>query len=657
MQLFEDFPKGLWVVKRIDRFHFSHNDSESALVDVEMQKLPFEDPRLVSGLNGIALAEILGRPPMTNLAGAQQHSRPFIKRPMLAGYLNALKSGDVICSGSKISSLPTCRVDLELTVSNSPNDIRYEDLRGVLAKPAGWSQALPYRALNPFEYLMAMDGDQPNDQLRTKRSRCLVIQHLGTEYILPKLVIFQAFYCINTNLINTFCNGPWTTSASRAISFRQYESGLATTVNETTGSWDIVVEQAMSLEAARSLALFWFDPYARACADALHTASRQDSGIHGNGWLASANIPYQLTDTPLKLKVEGFVLRSFNAWASPEVRKRFLITSILESSWPLQKQVIRASTHNSNEKGEVQASEIEDRAYRRGQEPVEGDVNATGTSKSDPQTMSASNKFDGHQFRYSDAPPLEPLHKQSSKRYISGLPPDADGVSALVSAGTPSHATDAPAKADITKASRDPLQQFYFLIQLMEDLVAKNVIESYTCCGPDDTDLLVDRNGLPCWSLLSRANRVRGTIPRKGWEIVKVHRFAVGSSKSFAMRYPRCVLILSIIISGTEIILFEIEPRPSETSAYRLVAFIREAPIESLAVGVALNAIREAEGRFGTADLSSIFSSLTTRIPSTRKHAYDSSTDPDTGEISVSGLHSGTLGHWLVSIVNDHHAR
>jgi len=658
MQLFSEFPPGLWVVKRIDNFHFSHNDSESALVDVDLQKLPFDNVAPIRGLQQGTLAELLGRPP-ANAAIPTEPPQPFIRLQMLAGYLGLLQAGDVIEAGRPISRLPTQHAMIGISAAHPPKDIRFDDLGHQLERPQTWTAKYPYHALNKFEYLMATELDyaqQTNSSLRISKTRCLVIQHAEVEYILPKMVIFQAYYCLNSSFINALCNKPWKDGAPEVISFDNYDSGIGTRIDAETGAWDIVLRTGMDFNFGRQLALYWFDPFARACTTALYTEALADNqtrrGAHGRGWLASANIPHALSENPLKLSVEGYLLRKLRPGSKEKDRRRFLITSILGSSWPLQGQVIRVALHNSSAKGEVQVPDSADRPYQNGQAPVEGDPGAVATSNADPHVASVVNEFQGAPFAYLDAPPLEEQQKQSSKIYGAGVPPDSEGASAEVSAGTPGYSADAPPKADIAKPLRDPSQQFDFLMRMMERLVDLAVVDSYHCCGPNEPTFLVERNGLPCWTLISAAHRKAGRLPRKGWELVKVPvpKSPGNAGKPTFTRHARCVLILSIRIAGAEIILFEVEPRPSETSAYRLVAFERDRPIESDRVGPTLDAIRASRGTFDEKQVSQIFGWLTTRPPLTRKHAYRTMRDLSTNKEVVCDLNEHALGHWLLSV-------
>ena len=654
MQLFNDFPPGLWLVKRIDRFHFSHNDSESALVDVDMQKLPFEKVASLHCLSQEAIAELLGKPP-----GSSNQPNPPIRRwQMLAGYLGLLQAGDVIEAGRKISKLPTQRATIEISTANRPKDIRFADGERYLEKPPTWSQGIPYRVLNSFEYLMAtgLESGYANPNLHITRTRCLVIQYGDVEYILPKMVVFQAFYCLNSRLINALCNKAWPDAAGEVISFHVYDSGIGTRVDPETGAWDIVLTTGMDRDFGSQLALYWFDPFARACITALYTEALADSqvsqGAHGRGWLASANIPHALRPTPLKLDVEGYVLRKYRPNSKEKDRRRFLITSILGSSWPLKDQVIRVELHNSGEKGEEQVPAPEDRPYQHGQSSVEGDPNAMATSNADPLVTSATNVFRGSEFKYFDAPKPEKQPKKTSKIYASGAPPMNDGPSTVVSAGTPNYSAAAPPKASVVKSARDPSQQFDLLMRMMDRLLQYGVIDTFKVCAPDDPTYLVQRNGLCCWTLVSAECRISRTLPRSGWELIKVKRSGGNNptERPTFNRYPRCVLILSIKIEEVSIIIFEIEPRPTERSRFRLVGFVQQNPIESRWVGPTLDAIRKCEGTFELKQVGQIFSSLTDRPPQVRKHAHRRAISSQVNQLDNSELNEHVLGDWFLSL-------
>lgn len=643
-------------MKRIDHFHFAHNNSESSLVDVDLQRMPFQDVKHLHTLHPDYVAEILGRPP-ANSVRAVQPPQPFIRRQILAGYLGLIKVGDLVEAGRRIAKLPTQRAKITVSSSNPPIDITLEDRRRELNRPKDWNSKYPYHALNKFEYLLPTEFDErvTNPNLSISNTRCLIIQYGKVEYVLPKIVIFQSYYCLSSKFINALCNKPWKKAAEDVISFDKYESGIGTRIDEETGAWNLVLRTGVDFEFGRILALFLFDPFANACITSLYSQSVIDNqarnSSHGRGWLASANIPHQVSDFPLTLVVEGYFLRKFRPSFNEADIRRFLITSIVGSSWPLQNQIIRIELHNSNLRGETQTADPMDRPYRSGKAPVEGSDDAIATSDEDPNAASAINEFRRTQFTYIDAPPLQRQVKNSSKIYASADAVRSDGASLEVSAGTPLHGSDRPAKAEVIKSERDPSEQFSFLVRFLERLCKYRVIDSYACCGPDDPNYLVERNGLACWTLVSSRFIKSKKLPRTGWEIVKMpkHGSAIVGKPSYT-RHARSVLIISIRISGTTIVLFEVEPRPSETSAYKLVAFQLQRPLDTAWVVPVLDGIRKCEGIFDEKEIGHVFSSLTSDIPSTRKHSYRTVLDESTNKRVVCDLNDNALGHWLLSV-------
>lgn len=167
---------------------------------------------LVRELDQGALAELLGEPP-ANPSLPPEPPQPFIRLQMLAGHLGLLQAGDIVEAGRQTSRLPTQRALIGISTANPPKDIRFDDRGRELERPPQWTAEFPYHALNKFEYLMAteLDALQANPNLRISKARCLVIEHAQVEHILPKMVIFQAYYCLNSPFINALCNKPWKT--------------------------------------------------------------------------------------------------------------------------------------------------------------------------------------------------------------------------------------------------------------------------------------------------------------------------------------------------------------------------------------------------------------------------------------------------------------
>jgi hypothetical protein len=647
MQLFEDLPlpPGLWLVKWIDRFQLGH-DSEAPKVGVALQKLTAQSVDEVTRLPNTAIAELLGSRPRTSEAG--EIEQPIItNRVIQAGYLPILSVGEVIEGGSQVTRLPPQTREVRLTHDTALADVR---VGSPLAPPPDWSASAPFRVLNRFEYQL---GGIPGIQ----ESRCLVFRFNGTEYILPKMVIFRAFYGFSSKMINALCSGPWPEKVKEVISFAPYKSGLFTGVDEDSGAWNIVLQTGVPLSHAAALALLWFDPYGRKQAESLYTDSlRQNDGrrgADGRSWHAGANIPHRLDLGPFKMRVQGFGLRPFRPSQRGSSVERFLITAITASTWTLPDQEVRVATHNSNAQGEQQYPAPEDRTYWRGKRPVEGDPDAEGTSTSDPSAQDSVNIFSATTFEYLNEPRVAPQRKKTNQVFPPSPPASADPPSMLVSAGEPTYAKVPTSPADVQERIRARSKQFEFLIQALDELVSDGQIDSFEACAPTDRALLITRNGLPCWSLLSPKDLRTGKVPSSGWEVIHRDEPSEPDRQEEARtqtRYARCALILEIHRASQSIVLIEIEPRPTE-SAYCIAAFEKSQHLLPWLVSLVLDAIREHEGRLRSLDLDSVFAPITSNPVAVLKHPYkhEETTQKKLGPII--GLRADLLGNALLRLL------
>ncbi len=607
-------------------------------MDFALQKLPFADIENAETLSIDDIAEMLGSKPRTAT------TPEIMCKSLLAGYIPLVSVGDVFEGSHRVGRLPQASRRVTLDGNSDIADLRIGSL---IDAPPDWS-ATAFRVLNRFEYQLG--GIQGVEE-----SRCLVFRQGRTEYILPKLAIFRAFYCLSSKLINALCSGPWPHRASELISFKNYESGITTGLCPVSGSWKIVVQDRDLLPIAHVLALLWFDDHARKQAESLYTDSRLQNaalrGADGRSWYASANIPHRLEPLPFLLGLQGFSLRPFRPSRGHENRERFLITSITGSSWSLPDQLIEFEVDGSNAQGEERHPSEGDQPFRRGRASVEGDPNAVGTSVSDPNPNDPTNVFVGNSFEYFNEPKLQRQQKKSSKSYSTASQPYNDGAASLVSGGTPGSAGASPAPADALQRIRARSLQFEFLFRALQELRSTATITSFEPVTTTDSGLGIVRNGFGCWSLLRAKHRRERSLPKRGWEVV--HERAAGQPNAaelgLSSRHARCVLILRVHLHFRQIILLEIEPRPQE-SAYCMVAFEQDHALSPWSVAPALDAIREHEGRFKEADLASAFATVTSNKVVAIRHYYTYKTTDGTKQETATGIRADILERSLLGI-------
>jgi hypothetical protein len=282
---------------------------------------------------------------------------------------------------------------------------------------------------------------------------------------------------------------------------------------------------------------------------------------------------------------------------------------------------------------------------------VVGDPGAVASSSSDPGADEPTNVFEAGTFEYLNAPLPTLQQKLSSVKLTQSAATSAQGASALVSAGDPSHASVVPAPADLQARMRARSQQFEFLVRALEELVATGVVQSFKPIpSASDNRLGVMRSGMPCWSLLKRRDRDRGRVPKRGWEVVDdgdLNSEAAKEGTRSSFKHGRVVLLLSVRIDDVDLALLEIEPRPT-ASAFRMIAFVQSQPLAPVLVIPALETIREHEGVFQDSDLDSAFSSMTANPVVALKHSY---TFDASDQLKVpTGLRASILGRALQGI-------
>lgn len=644
MDFFQELPPGLWVVKWIDRFHYRHLRAESPTLDVALQQLPFDDLAVLNRLGDTEITDLLGKRPSDNDFG----DTTFVTLPLNAGFLPAVHQGFVFTRKGYVGRLPFKTRDIAI---DSTTDWSYAQFGASALAPEGWTNGLPHRVLNRFEY--NLQGVR-----RSLETRCLLVRYLGTEYIIPKIVIFRSFFALSSVLINALCSGYWDKTSNLVVSRRKYESGIETGIDGKTGAWKIVLEIGGSLNFAYTLALFLFDAYAKAQVDALYTdALRQCYGKHGvakmNGWMANANIPHRFTLHPFEMKIQGFPLRPFKR---NEKSTRFMVTSIIKSSWSLPDQAIEAELHNSNMLGEQHTIVENWDGYNFEKPPVHGNPNASATSNAPPDSKEPVNLFEMPSFEYENLPPLRRQTKKSSR---SGPPkaPLSTGTSAsTVSTGCMAASGSRIGPADLQTRVRSRSRQFEFLVHALYALMRENIITAFKPV-PATGNFALTRNGLACWSLLQEIHRVKKSLPRKGWQLI-YEDADKGTAQSKAAKvkfaYARSVLVHSITIKKSQIILIEIEPRVTAcASTFSMIAFKANELFSSILLEPALTAIRENQAVFSKTELQEVFGTLATGSVVSIRHSYKhekvSSIDPT---IVAVGLDHKSLGKRLKALVS-----
>ena len=538
------------------------------------------------------------------------------RHDVMAGMLPLLCMGDIVRERRVIGQLRQREATI-IVPPDSPTN-----LSGIFdpwPPPKDWGDA-PHRVLNKFEYDLG-------SYEHVRGAKCLCVQTPRMEYLFPATVILKTFYAFHTRVANAILSGRWELTYREVISTMKYESGIGTYVDSATGDWNIVVQPGLTREHAVRLALLYFDNYARQCANAIHSSALQQThGRRGDDerfWFADAQIPFRRTDEPFQMRVRGFPLRPYRP---PGDVTRFIVTRIEATSWPLVDQVINSEIANSNALGsDAHSRESEreklNRPYFKSKPPAVSVREDAGLNhQSDAYLNAADNQAAAEDFCFLNSPLHLQQQKRSHKEYLGATEPirSLEAPRPVVSAGNLAPGEEKPAPLVADSKDRHPCRQLQFLLKALGVLFERHVIEGFDVLGPpEDSRIRIIRNNVACWSFLTEAQVSQ--VPARGWVFLFDRpRGDGGPRRAFA----RCLLVIQVTVHGQQLLLFEVEPRLSETG-YRLYVCEPTEAVHWTSVVTALDGLRSAEGRLHGKGLIKAFTALTKHPVRAVNHFYE----------------------------------
>lgn len=583
MPIIDEFPKdeAYRLVKWIDKFTLPHLTTRSTSVTLRLQRLPITRHR---ELNRLTRERAIALLPLDRSESAQDR---FTSVAVHAGLLPHFSIGKVFRGQQLVGELPTSRATLTLPdAETSCSEVMIgEDLE----RPSGWSY--PYKQILASEF-GGIQGE-------FSRSRCLVYRDAtGLEYVIPRAVIFQRFYALQRELANAFTSGPWARTKSRIVYEGHLRSGLKTQIDPATGAWHVILQTHVEDDFARLAALLYFDDYAKSCAESIYTSMLADR--HGNAhgpWFASARIPFRAERKPLRLDVKGFALPPrFGRKEENEHRKIlkrcFLVTSILGSTWPSYTPQIAAGRLNSGEKGKEQIP-------AEGEKPYIGNLHGRPAG-SELVTTSSVDASASHgdlvtledTFSWLDGPEPEKLAKDSSQLYESRPTPPPSPPD-LASGGERGHQTESAAPAHHKVLIRDPVNRFRYLMEAFDQLQQAKELDRHFIIQPSVPSQVAQCGGLVCWNFLNETARRTGRWPATGWRMLERAR-GMGFDRSPGK--PRSALVVRIEFQQYVGYWFEIETRASEGGVLSPLLMGSNLP-EQETIRHVIECIARADGR------------------------------------------------------------
>jgi len=546
----EEFPEdeSLWLVKWIDEFRQPHVRTRSTSVGVVLQQLAARDFTELSSLRANQLSQIIGK--------RRNDDMPSLKNPrVMVGSLPLLEIGQIYQSKKKVSQLPT---EIHTLAFKDNNDIEIS-LGDLVPPPPGWKPEIPYKTINTWEYY---------GLYRLDKCRCQVVRvprdEYINEYIIPRTTLHKAFYAQHTEIAKAFSKGPWSKRYTDVICMFDFESGLKTQCSPDGRKWDIVMETLVPNTFAPLLALLHFDEYAKKCAESIYASSMQDTGGRADvPWYASAKIPYRPVNEAFLMRVKCLPLPRWTV-KSPdksikEIRK-YLVTSVVGSSWPSHLPIVGVGRRNSGTKGVNQIPVDGPAPYmiRPGDEENGSNPETTVDASLDASQDTDIKHLAGDDWNWINEPVVVKLTKESSKMYEGDRPVRQSKPGDRTSTGEHTHQQDGLVKGQAAALVRAPEKRFEHIIKALEQLREKKHIEDIHIVPAKNSWQHTTRGGRNCWSFIDEETAKRGKRPRRSWRLVEY------ASETTKQSIPRCALVLEIAIGGKSHYWIEIECRKTD---------------------------------------------------------------------------------------------
>ncbi len=615
LENFEGFPKdgSLWMVKYIDQFHQAHERSRSAAVQVLLQKLPEMSEDTFGQLGVDECKRLLGR-----RYGASMPEFTFGR--ILVGTLPVVSIGDVFRDGMKVGELPKQRRKIYLLPGDS--DAERFTAGQDLPRPPGWTVPAAPKILNPSEY--AGMFDHTGHGVFLSNSRLLKFgrreQYLPVTYLIPCTTVFKAFYAVHTELAKAFSAGPWQSSLQEVISMKRTGGGLITESIDDGKQWNIVLQTAVPNDYAPLLALYLFDSYGQACAQAIHTMALQDRQGHARRpWYASASIPIRAVREPVELLCKCLELKSsksFDELGEPVELRKYLVTEICASTWPTHYPPIGLSRTNAGDSSAHPEKLERSAPYATRPKTKESDASTSVAQDCDADKYSTNITLRGSEWGWLGTGPITfKLQKASSKKYEGGLAlsgKDSD----VVSTGAATSEYHTLAKGQAKTLVRVPNSRFEHIVEALEALKRERFIDSIDIVRAHRPGQGTDRNGRQCWKFIDEDSRLKGRGPCAGW------RSVYQGAKGHRTAYYRTALVMRLGIQKEQHYWIEIECRETETYWSVLLSNLGMAAHDFIAA--TLDAIAERRAVKLKIGLSEDFTGADVTI-ATYKHRYDKS--------------------------------
>lgn len=395
------------------------------------------------------------------------------------------------------------------------------------------------------------------------------------EYIIPRTVIFRAFYAFNSTIADIFTAGPWGTVSTKAISEQEF-AGHVTGIDEQSGNWKIVLALGMTLDDGPMLALFHFDRYAQARAKRIHEPilkAQLDAATWGaeeSLWCSNAEIPLNPALGPYRSTVSGYFLRRRKDGGF--TGRTFLVTAIHQMSFPRELPAIATILVNDATEGKKVIHTGGPRPHNNGNRGRTPRPNGKATVDTHEATQRKPG-FDmpSISFAFHPKPKVIRLKKDQSFKYNSKRKKDNPEPTTEISGGRKANKQGDLSHAHSAHEKRDPSELLTELMAILKLLRTKGTIVEYRVVAPVDSEQRVQVGAYPCWNFLGEDERKAVRSGKADWGTRTWVYLQKGSSPYSAL--ARTAFVIRVVLAnGLAGLWVEIERRSKEDKTKESIA-------------------------------------------------------------------------------------
>ncbi|MCF3463430.1 hypothetical protein GTY70_05980 [Stenotrophomonas maltophilia] len=341
------------------------------------------------------------------------------------------------------------------------------------------------------------------------------------QYIIPRTVIFRAFYAFSSTIADIFTAGPWNSVRSKAISEQEF-AGHLTGIDDRTGSWKVVLALGMTLDDGPMMALFRFNHYAETRAKRIHEPilkAQLDAATWGEEeaiWYSNAEIPLDPTLGPYRGTVSGYFLRRRRDGGF--AGRTFLVTAIHQMSFSKRLPAIAPILVNDATEGEKVIHTGGPRPHDTGNKGRKRRPNGKATV----DTHEATEKRPGFDmpsisFAFYPKPRIIRLKKDQSFKYSSKRRKEEQEPTTEISGGRKAGRQEDLSHAHSAQEKREPSELLTGLMAILKTLMQKGTITEYRVVSPIESEQRVQVGAYPCWNFLGSDERKAVRSGKADW--------------------------------------------------------------------------------------------------------------------------------------------